>query len=607
MEKTIEVNESRTVKDITVTLERIELTSREMKIYAFVTQPDYPPTVQSSPFWNADSEYSIDDGPAVNLPHPGMNYMINGTRFLWGGTTPKGTLDPVPSDAHELILKINSMKVSASPDDPQYSRRPLGVQDTAGLVEEKCEGKKMKKLITLIILILTSVLLFGGCSSGGQEPLPLPQPSPGPGPSSGTTGESGLEGFQRMTLEEASQTIGMPVYAPAYLPEGYEIRGVYLKDAGSSTEWIVVMLFSDEEIIQKDGKYNEKMRLTIYWYDAGGLKMPWAERVQIGDSYGMLEKEDDHNDLSWIVRPGRKLVLSAEKGIPTKELAKIAESVVPPPEDMLAAEISPVESIVVSQGETGTLTISLTSQALKTLEVSVSQIETQLPGVSLKITPDAFSLNPGERIEVKADVKVSPTAPSPSWPRWTPPMEKEPFPPPPSLAITEPAYYRLTFDIYYTYAADGEKKSDKVSVGIKLRFKEPPSLPPGMVTLEEAQKAVKFPIAIQLPAYLPEGTEPPFLGLTLTSDQPRGATVHYATFDVILIPEPGVTGPPRNMAGERTTIHKKPGIIGTGRVDWWAYDLHYAIVSDQVPTSEQLLIAESMMQIAPGSGSWLEK
>ena len=225
----------------------------------------------------------------------------------------------------------------------------------------------------------------------------------------------------------------------------------------------------------------------------------------------------------------------------------------------------------------------------------------------MRINPDTFSLAPGERIEVNADVKVNPTAPPPSWPRWTPPTKKEPFPPPPSLAITESAYYRLTFDIYYTHPADGEKKSDKASVSIKLRFKEPPPLPPGMVTLEEAKESVSFPIAIQLPAYLPEGTEPPFLGLTLTSDEPRGVTVHYATFDVILVPEPGVTGPPRNMAGERTTIHKKSGLIGTGRIDWWAYDLHYAIVSDQVPTSELLLIAKSMMQIAPGSGSWLEK
>ena len=121
MEKTIEVIESQTVNDITVTLEHVELTSREMKVYAFVTQSDYPPTVQSSPFWNAATEYRIDGDAPVILPHPMMDYMENGTKFIWGGTTPKGTLDPVPSDAHELVFKIISMKVSTSPDDPQYT------------------------------------------------------------------------------------------------------------------------------------------------------------------------------------------------------------------------------------------------------------------------------------------------------------------------------------------------------------------------------------------------------------------------------------------------------------------------------------------------------
>ena len=168
-------------------------------------------------------------------------------------------------------------------------------------------------------------LFIGGCHLNGQEIPPLPEPSPSP--SGGTSDYEKLVGFQKMTLEEASHTIGVPVYGPAYLPEGYEARGVYLKDTGDSLEWIVVILISDEELVQIDSRYNEKMRLTIYWRDVGGLKMPWAERVQIGDGYGMLEKEDNYNDLSWIIQPGRKLVLSAGKDFPTKELVKIAESV----------------------------------------------------------------------------------------------------------------------------------------------------------------------------------------------------------------------------------------------------------------------------------------
>lgn len=137
--------------------------------------------------------------------------------------------------------------------------------------------------------------------------------------------------YQKTTLEETGNIIGLTVPTPTYLPKGYEIQEVYIKDTGDSTEWIVVLLISDDGIEWKGTEYQCNMRLTVYWHDAGGLKMPWAERVQIGDSYGMLEKEKDHNDLSWIIQPGRKLVLSAGKNISAKELTKIAESVNPAP------------------------------------------------------------------------------------------------------------------------------------------------------------------------------------------------------------------------------------------------------------------------------------
>jgi len=138
-----------------------------------------------------------------------------------------------------------------------------------------------------------------------------------------------LNDYQKTTLEEAGNIIGLAVFTPTYLPEGYEVREVYIKDTGDSTEWIVVLLISDGGIEWKGKEYQCNMRLTVYWHDVGGLKMPWADRVQIGDSYGMLEKEKDHNDLSWIIQPGRKLVLSAGKGIPAKELIKIAASTPP--------------------------------------------------------------------------------------------------------------------------------------------------------------------------------------------------------------------------------------------------------------------------------------
>ncbi len=66
MEKTIEVNQSETVNGITITLERVELTTTGMKVYAFNLPPDYnlpqgpmlpPPQLMSI---HAEAEYSID-------------------------------------------------------------------------------------------------------------------------------------------------------------------------------------------------------------------------------------------------------------------------------------------------------------------------------------------------------------------------------------------------------------------------------------------------------------------------------------------------------------------------------------------------------------------
>jgi hypothetical protein len=187
-----------------------------------------------------------------------------------------------------------------------------------------------KAIIWLLALVLLVAVALSGCQLWSAT----------------FTGTLDLNDYQKTTLEEAGNIIGLTVPMPTYLPEGYEVQEVYIKDTGNSTEWIVALLISDGEIEWIGNEYQCQMRITVYWRDVGGLKMPWAERVKIGDGYGMLEKEKDHNDLSWIIRPGRKLVLSAGKDIPTKELTKIAESVNTAPEETIK------NTIPDNQGET---------------------------------------------------------------------------------------------------------------------------------------------------------------------------------------------------------------------------------------------------------------
>ena len=117
MEKTIELNQSRTVNGITVTLDRIELTSSGMMVYAFGTLSGYPVppgiTNTSNSMERALAEYSVDGDIVKQAGSPGMQYLENGTRFIWDRH-----VDPVPSDAKELIFGISTITLSFAPDRP---------------------------------------------------------------------------------------------------------------------------------------------------------------------------------------------------------------------------------------------------------------------------------------------------------------------------------------------------------------------------------------------------------------------------------------------------------------------------------------------------------
>ncbi len=106
MEKTIEVNQSRTVNGITITLERVELTATGMKVYAFNTPPDYnlpqgPMLAPPQFMLNAFAEYSIDGGAVKQTFPSGIRFLENGMRHTWGEY-----LDPVPKTARELTFRI---------------------------------------------------------------------------------------------------------------------------------------------------------------------------------------------------------------------------------------------------------------------------------------------------------------------------------------------------------------------------------------------------------------------------------------------------------------------------------------------------------------------
>ena len=115
MEKTIEVNQSQTVNGLTITLERVELSLTEVKFYASTIPPDYsPPEIQGSdtppdklpylgPMYPVHATYTFD-GITKDAGWAGLGAQDDGIRLNWAH--PYVPLDPIPSDARELIFAI---------------------------------------------------------------------------------------------------------------------------------------------------------------------------------------------------------------------------------------------------------------------------------------------------------------------------------------------------------------------------------------------------------------------------------------------------------------------------------------------------------------------
>lgn len=195
----------------------------------------------------------------------------------------------------------------------------------------------MKKLLVLSIVALSATLpIINGCQTGPvtfTEVLEL--------------------SVQKVTLDEASNVVGWEIPVPSYLPQDYKIQEVYVMDSS------VGLLISDEEIekelvthtdaagTRQRYEYQSKMEMSISWHSqgvAGGLKLP-GDKVNIGDTHGVIVDAGDHYNLWWQPRPDLEqpgqyeIVLSASKRITKKELTEIAESVrLPSP---LEEEITP--------------------------------------------------------------------------------------------------------------------------------------------------------------------------------------------------------------------------------------------------------------------------
>ncbi len=108
MEKSFDLNQSQTMNGITITLQRIELTSTGMTVYAFNTPSGYSfpsgqPLPAPSMMFHAEAEYSVDGLVIKKAGSSGIRPLENGMLHIWDN------LDPVSSDAKELTFRITKL------------------------------------------------------------------------------------------------------------------------------------------------------------------------------------------------------------------------------------------------------------------------------------------------------------------------------------------------------------------------------------------------------------------------------------------------------------------------------------------------------------------
>ena len=109
MEKSIEVNQSRTADGLTINLERVELSATGCEVYAFTTPHNFDPS-QGPPgpppqSMIASAQYSVDGGPQRDAGHRGSTIREDGMELHWL------KLDPIPSDAKVLTFTITEVEL----------------------------------------------------------------------------------------------------------------------------------------------------------------------------------------------------------------------------------------------------------------------------------------------------------------------------------------------------------------------------------------------------------------------------------------------------------------------------------------------------------------
>ena len=181
----------------------------------------------------------------------------------------------------------------------------------------------MKRNLAAVGPVLVALaMLAGACGPPNSAVTPQPGSSPSATPPST---QQTLQ-FDNLTVDQAGEIIGLPIPVPEYLPPGYVIASVSVKNSNPH-----IAPYWDIETTISSAASPQPITLSSAGFSLGMKLPPGVETVMIGASRAWVRRTADGAGLTWTDKQGRQESLQTGTDIHFDELLKIAQSVTSPP------------------------------------------------------------------------------------------------------------------------------------------------------------------------------------------------------------------------------------------------------------------------------------
>lgn len=250
-----------------------------------------------------------------------------------------------------------------------------------------------RSLVSVGPVLVALAMLAAACGPPNGPVTPHPGSLPLATP---PAGQQTLQ-FDNLTVDQASEIIGLPIPVPGYLPPGYAITSVSVANTSQppGPYWHIEMTIAS-------AASPSPMTLSTAGGAPGMKTPPGAEIITVGSSRAWVRRSADDASLTWVDRVGRLDSLQAGTDIQFDELLKIAQSVTSPPTRAIEITVpgemvgfaATQPTLLVLRGTSQDIAVRFANNSTKNVDVSLTldtRIGSMSPGITVSTSKESFA------------------------------------------------------------------------------------------------------------------------------------------------------------------------------------------------------------------------